>query len=261
MEIIITPDPASASKEAARFIAALLRKKPGAVLGLATGGTPLLLYRELIRMHREEGLDFSRCTTFNLDEYVGLGPEHPASYRRFMQEHLFAALNIPPERIRIPDGLAVDIPAHCAAYEQAIVEAGGIDAQILGLGADGHIGFNEPTSSLGSRTRLKTLTERTREDNARFFASPGEEVPHHVITMGIGTILEARSLVLLAFGEAKAEAVAALAEGPITALVPASALQMHPVVKVLLDEPAASRLKRRDYYRQVFAHKPAWQRW
>ncbi|MEI6561750.1 MAG: glucosamine-6-phosphate deaminase [Verrucomicrobiota bacterium] len=260
MEIIITPDPASASKEAARFLAALLRKKPHAVLGLATGGTPLPLYRELIRMHRQEGLDFSRCTTFNLDEYVGLGAEHPASYRRFMQEHLFASLNIPPDHIRIPDGLAADIPAHCAAYEQAIVEAGGIDAQILGIGGDGHIGFNEPTSSLGSRTRLKTLTVRTREDNARFFASPGE-VPHHVITMGIGTILDARSLVLLAFGAAKAEAVAAMVEGPITAMVPASALQMHPVVKVLLDEPAASKLKRRGYYRDVFAHKPEWQRW
>ena len=260
MEIIITPDPASASKEAARFLAALLRKKPTAVLGLATGGTPLLLYRELIRMHRMEGLDFSRCSTFNLDEYVGLGPEHPASYRRFMQEHLFASLNVPPERIRIPDGLAPDIPAHCAAYEQTIAEAGGIDVQILGLGRDGHIGFNEPTSSLGSRTRLKTLTARTREDNARFFASPSE-VPHHVITMGIGTIMEARDLVLLAFGEAKADAVAAMVEGPLTAMVPASALQMHPVVKVLLDESAASRLKRRDYYRQVFEHKPAWQRW
>ena len=256
MEIIITPDPASASMEAARFLAALLRKKPSAVLGLATGGTPLPLYRELIRMHREEGLDFSHCTMFNLDEYVGLGAVHPASYRHFMQEHLFAALNIPPEHIRIPDGLAADIPA----YEQAIVEAGGIDAQILGIGGDGHIGFNEPTSSLGSRTRLKTLTARTREDNARFFASPGE-VPHHVITMGIGTILDARSIVLLAFGEAKAEAVAAMVEGPVTAMVPASALQMHPVVKVLLDEPAASKLKRRAYYRDVFEHKPEWQRW
>ena len=260
MEIIIAPDSASASKEAARLLAALIRKKRKAVLGLATGGTPIPLYRDLIRMHREEGLDFSGCTTFNLDEYVGLDAGHSASYRRFMQDNLFSAINVPADRIHIPDGLTTDIPAYCDAYEKAIKAAGGVDAQILGIGSDGHVGFNEPTSSLASRTRIKTLTERTREDNARFFSAP-EEVPHHVITMGIGTIMDARCLVMLAFGESKADAVAAMVEGPIAAMVPASVLQLHPVVKVFIDESAASKLKRRDYYRHVFEQKPMWQRW
>ena len=165
-------------------------------------------------------------TTFNLDEYVGLGPEHPQSYACFMREHFFSKVNIAPERIHIPDGLARDIPAHCEAYEAAIREAGGIDLQLLGIGSDGHIGFNEPSSSLGSRTRLKTLTERTIRDNARFFPSP-EEVPRHVITMGVGTIFDARRCMVLAFGEKKAAAVAGMVEGPVTAEVPASALQFH----------------------------------
>lgn len=159
--------------------------------------------------------------TFNLDDYVGLGPEHPASYRRFMQEHFFHGVNVRPENIHIPDGLASDIPAHCLEYEQANARAGGIDVQVLGIGSDGHIGFNEPTSSLASRTRIKTLTERTRSDNARFFSSL-EEVPRHVLTMGVGTIMKARAIVMLAFGAGKADAVAAMVEGPVTAMVPAS---------------------------------------
>ena len=244
MEVIISPDSTSASKEAARFLAAIIRKKPDAVLGLATGSTPLPLYRELIRMHREEGLDFSGCTTFNLDEYVGLGADHPASYRRFMH---------------IPDGLTTDIPAHCDSYEKSIAAAGGIDAQVLGIGSDGHVGFNEPTSSLASRTRLKTLTQRTRSDNAPLFKS-GSDVPHHVITMGIGTIMETRAVVLLAFGENKADAVAGAVEGPLTSINPASILQMHPQAKIHLDEKAASKLTRQDYYRWVFENKPDWQR-
>ena len=259
MEIIITPDPAAASREAARFLAALIRKKAVAVLGLATGSTPVPLYRELSRMHREEGLDFSGCTSFNLDEYVGLGANHPASYRRFMQENLFSSINLPADRIHIPDGRTSDIPAHCAAYEKSIAEAGGIDAQVLGIGSDGHVGFNEPTSSLASRTRIKTLTQRTRSDNAHFFASEND-VPHHVITMGIGTIMEARAVLLLAFGENKADAVAGAVEGPITASNPASILQMHPTAKLYLDEKSASKLARRDYYRWVFDNKPGWQR-
>lgn len=260
MELIILPDAAAASRSAADHLAAILVKKPTAVLGLATGSTPVALYRELIAKHRTEGLDFGGCTSFNLDEYVGLGPDHPASYRRFMQENLFSEINLPSSRVHIPDGLAQDLPAHCEAYEQSIKEAGGIDLQILGIGSDGHIGFNEPTSSLGSRTRLKTLTERTRSDNARYFDKP-EDVPHHVITMGIGTILEARSISLLAFGASKAAAIAAMVEGPITAMVPASILQTHPVVKVFLDEAAASGLSKIDYYRNVFSQKPSWQQW
>lgn len=259
MEIIISPDPESASCEAARFLAATIRKKPEAVLGLATGSTPVPLYRELIRMHREEGLDFSGCTTFNLDEYVGLGADHPASYRRFMQENLFSSINLPADRIHIPDGLTQDIPAHCAAYEKCIAESGGVDLQVLGIGSDGHVGFNEPTSSLASRTRIKTLTQRTRSDNAHFFDSESD-VPYHVITMGIGTIMEARAVLLLAFGENKADAVAGTVEGPVTASNPASILQMHPTAKLYLDEGSASKLARSDYYRWVFDNKPAWQR-
>ena len=259
MEIIIQPTPEDASIIAARHVARLVREKPDAVLGLATGGTPLALYRELVRMHREQGLDFSGVTTFNLDEYVGLAPEHPASYHAFMREHLFAHVNIAPERIHIPDGLTSHVPAFCRSYEDAILAAGGIDLQVLGIGTDGHIGFNEPSSSLASRTRIKTLTAGTRRDNARFFGSP-DDVPLHVITMGVGTIMDARQVLLLAFGEKKAGAIAAAVEGPITAMNPASILQMHPVAKCIIDEPAASRLTRIEYYRWVYDQKPAWQK-
>ena len=256
MEIIIQPTAEAATEIAARIIAKLLREKPDAVLGLATGSTPLRLYQKLADMK----LDWSRATTFNLDEYTGLPREHPQSYHSFMWENLFRHINIRPENIHIPDGNAADIPAMCADYEKAIRDAGGIDLQLLGIGSDGHIGFNEPSSSLASRTRIKTLTERTRRDNARFFG--GEElVPHHVVTMGIGTIMEARTNLMLAFGENKATAIAGAVEGPVTADNPASVLQFHPSVKVCLDEPAASQLKRADYYRWVFSNKPDWQTW
>jgi glucosamine-6-phosphate deaminase len=254
MEIIIRDTAVSATGIAARIIAKLLREKPDAVLGLATGSTPLLLYRTLIDMN----LDWSHVTTFNLDEYIGLPREHPQSYHSFMWENLFQHINIKPENIHIPDGNATDIPAFCASYEEKIRAAGGIDLQVLGIGTDGHIGFNEPTSSLASRTRIKTLTQQTRKDNARFFGSESA-VPHHVITMGIGTIMEARTNLLLAFGENKARAIAEAVEGPITSVNPASVLQMHPVVKVCLDEAAASELQRADYYRWVYDNKPAWQ--
>jgi glucosamine-6-phosphate deaminase len=259
MEVIIQPTPEAASAVAARIIAQLIRRKPDAVLGLATGSTPLATYAELVRMHREDGLDFSRVRTFNLDEYVGLAPEHPQSYHAFMREHLFQHINATAENTRIPNGLAKDVPGECAAYEAAIRAAGGIDLQLLGIGTDGHIGFNEPSSSLASRTRIKTLTERTRNDNARFFGSV-ESVPIHVITMGVGTIMDARQVLLLAFGGRKARAVANAVEGPVMAMNPASILQMHPVAKCLLDEPASVRLARLDYYRWVHDHKPDWQR-
>ncbi|HEX4084367.1 MAG TPA: glucosamine-6-phosphate deaminase [Chthoniobacteraceae bacterium] len=258
MEVIIQTDAGKAAEASARIVEDLLRKKPAAVLGLATGSTPSGLYRELIRMHREDGLDLSQVTSFNLDEYVGLPPEHPASYRRFMQENFFGQVNIPSARIHIPDGLTSDIPAFCQQYEAAIRKAGGIDLQILGLGHDGHIGFNEPTSSLASRTRIKTLTRGTIAANQRFFTD-GEQVPQHVITMGVGTIMEARTCLLLAFGEAKAEAVAAMIEGPMTAMCPASVLQMHPQTVVMIDEPAARLLKRTEYYRYVYSNKPPFQ--
>lgn len=255
MEIIIQPTPEVATKVAARIIARLLREKPGAVLGMATGSTPLLLYRELVAMK----LNWSKVTTFNLDEYVGLPREHPQSYHSFMWENLFRHVNIAKKSVHIPDGNAKDIPKFCAKYEKQIRAAGGIDLQVLGIGTDGHIGFNEPTSSLASRTRIKTLTQQTVKDNARFFGSE-DKVPHHVITMGIGTIMEARQNLLLAFGPKKARAIAEAVEGPITSVNPASVLQMHPVTKVCLDEPAAGGLQRADYYRWVYDNKPGWQK-
>ena len=258
MEVIIQPTSGDASLIAARHVARLVREKPDAVLGLATGSTPLAVYRELARLHRDEGLDFGRVTTFNLDEYVGLSPEHPASYHAFMREHFFDHVNVAPERIHIPDGLAPDIPAFCAEYEKRIHAAGGIDLQLLGIGSDGHIGFNEPSSSLASRTRIKTLTAETRRDNAAAFGHP-EKVPLHVITMGVGTIMDARQVFILAFGEKKADAVAAAVEGPISAMNPASILQMHPFAKCLIDEAAAAGLTRTSYYRWVYQNKPAWQ--
>lgn len=259
MEIIVQQDSQQASWLAARLLRKLILEKPNPVIGLATGNTPLQLYKHLIQMHREEGLDFSRVVTFNLDEYVGLSPDHPASFHRFMWDNLFSQINIKPENVHIPDGLASDIQTYCERYEQEIKKAGGIDIQILGLGTNGHIGFNEPSSSLSSRTRLKTLTEQTRKNNASFFGGK-DNVPYHAITMGIGTILEARTCLLMAFGQKKARAIAMAVEGPVTAMVPASALQLHPQAIIILDREAASGLKHLDYYQWVYEHKPEWQK-
>lgn len=250
MRVIIEKDGAAVARRAATFVASLVRAKPDCVLGLATGSTPLGLYGELIRMHREEGLDFSRVTTFNLDEYVGLGPAHPQSYHHFMQEHFFQHINLSPGKTHVPDGRALDFEAYCQQYEEKIAAAGGIDLQVLGIGRDGHIAFNEPGSSLGSRTRLKTLTGETLDDNARFFGSK-DKVPRLAITMGVGTILESRRCLLLALGTAKAGAVRSAIEGPVTAQVTASALQMHRDVIAVMDEEAGNWLTRRDYYDEV----------
>lgn len=258
MEVIIQEGPAQACALAARIIAALLRRKPAAVLGLATGSTPVPCYDELARLHAEEGLSFRDATTFNLDEYVGLSPGHPQSYHAYMHRHLLSRVDLPDGRAHLPDGMADDVPAHCAAYERRIREAGGIDLQLLGIGHDGHIGFNEPTSSLASRTRIKTLTERTRAENARFFDSEAA-VPHHVITMGIGTILDSRACLMLAYGAGKAAAIAAMVEGPVTSMCPASALQLHAETKVVIDRAAASQLRLTAYYEWVYRNKPAWQ--
>lgn len=259
MEIIIQENEEQAAKLAAREIRALLLKKPAAVLGLATGSSPVGVYRELIRYHREEGLSFGQATSFNLDEYLGLPPGHPASYATFMQEQLFREIDLPAEGINIPSCAPSEVEVFCEAYDARIAAAGGIDLQILGIGHDGHIGFNEPSSSLGSRTRIKTLTAETRRANARFFSSE-DEVPPHVVTMGIANIMEAREIILLAFGRGKAAAIAAAVEGPITASCPASMLQFHRRVKVFIDEEAAGALQRQDYYRWVYEHKPGWQR-
>jgi glucosamine-6-phosphate deaminase len=229
------------SKEAARLVADRIRRKPNLVLGLATGSTPLGLYKELIRLYRNEGLDFSKVTTFNLDEYVGLPPTHDQSYHYFMHENLFKHINLDMRHIHVPMGMTKDIDVFCEWYERRIVECGGIDLQVLGIGANGHIAFNEPGSSLGSRTRIKTLTGTTRMDNARFFKNQ-EEVPRYAITMGVGTIMDAKELLLLANKTAKADAVKASVEGPITAMCPASIIQMHRLAFVFLDKEAASNL-------------------
>ena len=250
VRVIIEKTPDAAAGRAASIVADLIRKRPVCVLGLATGATPLGTYRELIRMHEREALDFSRVTTFNLDEYVDLGPSHPQSYRHFMQSEFFDHVNIDVRNTHVPDGLARDFDAYCQQYEREIVQAGGIDLQILGIGTDGHIAFNEPGSSLGSRTRLKTLTGETIRDNARFFGGE-DEVPRQAVTMGVGTILDSRRCLLLGYGEAKARAVRDTIEGPITAQVTASALQLHREVIIILDEAAASLLQRRDYYDEV----------
>jgi glucosamine-6-phosphate deaminase len=255
MEIIIQSDAETATAVATRLVARLLQEKPNAVLGLATGSTPLLLYRGLAQMK----LDWRRVTTFNLDEYVGLPKEHEQSYHNFMWENLFRHVNISPKNVHIPDGMSKNIEKHCEQYEKRIRAAGGIDLQVLGIGTDGHIGFNEPTSSFASRTRIKTLTRQTHKDNARFFGS-ADKVPYHVITMGLGTIMEAKQCLLLAFGAKKARAIATAVEGPLAAISPASILQAHPKAKICLDKAAASKLKHADYYRWVCDNKPDWQK-
>ena len=255
MNIIICPTAEAASLRAADMITEAVRKRPETVLGLATGSTPTLLYKALIQAHRD-GLDFSRVRTFNLDEYHGLAPDHPQSYRRFMEEQLFNHLNLDLANTHVPDGLAMDVAAHCAAYEAEIKAAGGIDIQVLGIGSNGHIGFNEPASSLVSRTRLVALTQQTISDNARFFDA-ADEVPRHAISMGIGTILEAKRCIMLCFGEHKAKAVRAAIEGGVSQFTPASALQMHPDTTVFLDEAAAADLELKEYYRWSAANQPA----
>lgn len=250
MRVVVLPTADDVSRRAAEVIVGCVQKKPKAVLGLATGGTPLGTYRELINAQRAGRVSFQDVTTFNLDEYVGLGPDHPQSYRTFMRVNLFSQADFDESKCHVPDGLAADYEAYCQAYERMICEAGGIDLQLLGIGTDGHIAFNEPSSSLASRMRLKALTKETRSDNSRFFAA-GEEVPYLAVTMGVGTILDARQILLLATGANKANAVRAFIEGPVTAQVTASALQLHPRVTVLLDEPAAQWLQRREYYDDV----------
>ncbi|MDI1250360.1 MAG: glucosamine-6-phosphate deaminase [Lacunisphaera sp.] len=260
MEVLIRDNAETGCVLGARIIARVVRENPAAVLGLATGRTPLRLYQELIRLHRDEGLDFSRVTTFNLDEYVGLPATHPQSYRHFMQENLFRHLNLDPARTHVPDGTAADLPTECRAYEQKIAAAGGIDLQLLGLGRNGHIGFNEPTGSLRSRTWVKILSEQTLRDNSAVFGSV-EAMPRHALTMGIGTILDARQILLLAFGPTKVPAVAQMIEGPLTAMCPGSALQLHPRAMVILEEESATGLRSTAHYRWIDRHKLAWQRY
>jgi glucosamine-6-phosphate deaminase len=258
MEIVITDGADRIGTLVADAVARVLQARPDPTVGLATGSSPLPVYRELADRHRRGEVSFATATAFLLDEYVGLPPGHPQSYRRFIETELTDHVDLPPDRLHGPDVARPDLLEACRDYERLIQAAGGIDLQLLGIGSDGHIGFNEPTSSLASRTRLKTLTPTTRADNTRFFG-PGEQVPLHVITQGLGTIREAGHLVLVAMGAHKAEAVAAAVEGPLTAMCPASVLQLHPHATVVLDPAAAGRLELVDYYRQTYEHKPPWQ--
>ena len=251
MLVVLTENSKEVGREAARIVASSLRANPRSVLGLATGSTPLGMYEELIALHKSTGLDFSQATSFNLDEYLGLAPENPQSFHYFMHSNFFSKVNFAAPNIHIPDGaFRKDYSAYCEQFERSIKSAGGIDLQILGIGRNGHIGYNEPNSSLASRTRLKELTQETIEDNKRFFPQ-GAEIPECAITMGIGTILDARRILILATGKSKAAAVDKAIEGPISSSVSASALQLHPDVTFIIDEDAAYALTQRDYYRRV----------
>jgi glucosamine-6-phosphate deaminase len=258
VEVVIRPDAESVAAFVADAIERLVSTTPDAVLGLATGSSPLGVYRELVRRCTAGSPSFRRSTAFLLDEYIGLPPDHPESYRAFITRNFTGLIDIDPANVHVPDGAASDVEAACAEYESMIRAAGGVDLQLLGIGADGHLGFNEPTSSLASRTRVKTLTEQTRNDNNRFFGDL-DEVPRHVVTQGIGTILDARHLVLIAIGAGKAEPIARAVEGPVASMCPASAIQLHPRATVVVDEAAAAQLTLADYYRATFANKPPWQ--
>jgi glucosamine-6-phosphate deaminase len=260
VQVVIQPDAEAIASLVADEIERLLAEKPDAVLGLATGSSPLAIYDELVRRHESGRITFARARAFMLDEYVGLPEDHPERYRNVIEREIAGRVDFAPGAVQGPDGNAEDIPAACAAYEAAIADAGGVDLQILGIGTDGHIAFNEPGSSLASRTRIKTLTSQTRRDNARFFGGDVEAVPRHCVTQGLATIMSARHLVLVATGSGKAEAVHHLVEGAVSAMWPATVMQHHPRATVLVDPAAASRLQLGDYYREVFEHRPAWQK-
>jgi glucosamine-6-phosphate deaminase len=258
MECIIQPNDDAADELVARIIDAELRANPHLVLGLATGRTMEILYSKLVRMHREQGLDFSLCRTFNLDEYVGIPAKSTQSYRYYMNENLFRGVNIDLRNTHLPNGMAEDLAAECANYERRIAAVGGIDLQLLGIGRTGHLGFNEPLSALRSRTRVKALSPVTLAQNEPLFGEEGE-MPRRAITMGVGTILDCRRCILLATGLEKAEIVAKAIEGPITGMISATALQLHPHCTVIVDEAAASQLKETDYYRWIFENEPEWE--
>ena len=259
MEVVICRDANEIGAIAADAIGALLARKPHAVLGLATGSSPLAIYDELTRRCDSGQISFGQARGFTLDEYVGLPAGHPERYRTVIDTVFVSRVDFAPDAVQGPDGGAADIPAACAAYEDAIRGAGGVDLQILGIGTDGHVAFNEPGSSLASRTRIKTLTSQTRIDNARFFDDDVESVPTHCLTQGLATIMEASHLILVATGRSKAEAVHHLVEGGVSAMWPATILQHHPHATILLDAAAARRLQLVDYYRETYRAKPAWQ--
>jgi glucosamine-6-phosphate deaminase len=250
MEIIILPSHKEVNKEVTKRVISIIKKKPDSVLGLATGRSMLGVYRSLVEAYKENKVDFSATTTFNLDEYIGLLPDNPITFYSYMQENLFNHININPKNIFIPPSMPDNIEKECRLYEEMIKKKGGIDLQLLGIGQEGQIGFKEPSSSLQDRTRVKTLTEETLRDNFGSYKGP-----RFTLTMGIGTIMEAREIILVALGEEKARPIADAVEGPVTASCPASALQFHPLAKIIIDEEAGSLLKRKDYYEWVWEHK------
>jgi glucosamine-6-phosphate deaminase len=254
MRVYLTQSADHAADLVAQEILAQLQAKPDLILGLATGSTPLGVYKRLVAAYQAGTASFAQVHTFNLDEYLDLPATHPQSYRFFMRRHLFDAIDIPASQSHFPPSEGKDLLRRCQQYEMDLQELGGMDIQLLGIGSNGHIGFNEPTSSLRSRTRIKTLTPKTLQDNARFYA-PDESQPTLAVTMGIGTILEARTILLQAFGQKKAAAIRATVEGPLSSACPGSALQLHENATLFVDAEAASLLSMRDYYRQTQRHE------
>lgn len=259
MEVIIRPDADEACTLVADLIAGEIRNNPKLVVGLATGRTMERVYSLLVKKYKKGHVDFAHVTTFNLDEYIGLALDHPNSFHAYMDDHLFRHVNIHSERTHIPNGEAKDLEGECLAYEETIRGCGGIDLQLLGIGQTGHIGFNEPISALRSRTRTKALTPQTLKQNAHLFDDP-DAMPRRAITMGVGTILDSKRCVLLATGEKKAAIVAKAVEGPVTSMISASALQLHPRCTVVVDEEAAGCLENTEYYRWLFENEPEWER-
>ncbi len=259
MEIIIQKNLFAASQEAAGIVADLLLKKPNAVIGLASGESPKCLYDLLVKHENQGKVDFTGATFFALDEYIGLGADSLASYSHYYEACFFGQLKNRPQKIFLPDGRTENVEQFCANYEKRIRDCSGIDLQILGIGRQGHLGFNEPGSSLASRMRIKTLTPETLKANRKALSGL-KDPPRHVLTMGLGTILDAKRCVVLGFGQKKARAIAGMVEGPISASLPASILQMHPQTYVFLDPAAAKLLKRKKYYQFIYDHKPDWQR-
>ncbi len=241
MKVVVCENYEEVSQKAAEIFADRIKAKPDIVLGLATGGTPERMYAILAEKNKAGELDFSGVRTFNLDEYAGIEASHDQSYRYFMNDKLFNNINIKKENTRVLNGVAEDLAAECAAYEGRIKEAGGVDLQLLGIGSNGHIAFNEPGSPKDSKTRVVDLKESTIQDNARFFAS-ADEVPRQALSMGMASIMDAKEIVLIANKESKADAIAKSLEGPVTEDVPASLLQEHPNVTIIVDKAAASKL-------------------
>jgi glucosamine-6-phosphate deaminase len=257
LDVRIESSPQQVAELAADFVVAALTG-PTPTIGLATGGTPLATYDELVRRHEADGLRLDHASYVLLDEYVGIDADHPASYRQFIRDVFTDRVGVPTGAVHGPPGDAADLEMAADSYERVLDSLPPREIQILGIGRDGHIGFNEPTSSLASRTRIKTLTSETREDNLRFFDEG--DVPRHALTMGIGTILESRRLLLLATGAGKAPAIAAAIEGPVTSMVPASALQLHPAATIIVDDEASQELTNREFFIEVASQRPEWQR-